>query len=99
MWHIRVGQLWIQQTAEDEVLTYKKVNGEENPADLCTKNLTQAAIDNGLQKIEMSIRSGRAELGLEANYVEKVNGARVIQKVSWADLQEEEEERDRKDNE
>ena len=63
--HIRVGQLWVQQTAEDEVLTYKKINGKDNPADLCTKNLTQAAIDNGLKKIEMTIRSGRAELGLQ----------------------------------
>ena len=81
------------------MLTYKKVNGKENPADLCTKNLTQAAIDNGLQKIEMPIRSGRAELGLEANYIEKVDSVRVIKKVSWADLQEEEEERERKGNE
>ena len=28
--HIRVGQLWIQQVAEDEVVAYKKVNGKEN---------------------------------------------------------------------
>ena len=96
--HIRVGQLWVQQTAEDEVLTYKKINGKENPADLCTKNLTQAAIDNGLKKIEMAIRSGRAELGLEANYVKEADVLQKIKKVSWADLQEEEE-RERKGNE
>ena len=89
--HIRVGQLWIQQTAEDEVLTYKKINGKENPADLCTKNLTQAAIDKALEKIEMILRSGRAELGLQANAIEMNNGMPKTKKVMWADMQEEEE--------
>ena len=88
--HIRVGQLWIQQTAEDEVIAYKKVNGKHNPADLCTKSLTQGIIDNGLAKIEMEIKTGRAEMGLEANRLEPhINHSR--KEVSWADVQEEEE--------
>ena len=88
--HIRVGQLWIQQTAEDEVLSYKKVDGKQNPADLCTKNLTQSAIDQAIAKIEMEIRKGRADLGLQANRVEWISATPVRKKVSWADLQEEE---------
>ena len=53
--------------------------------------MTQAAIDKGLNKVEMEIRDGRAELGLEANRVEH---RRPIRRVSWADTQEEEEEAD-----
>ena len=88
--HIRVGQLWVQQMAEDEVIAYKKVNGKQNPADLCTKNLTQGIIDHGIAKVEMEIRAGRAEMGLEANRLEPhINDSR--KKVSWADMQEEEE--------
>ena len=90
--HIRVGQLWIQQMAEDEVIAYKKVNGKQNPADLCTKNLTQNVIDNGITKMEMEIRTGRAEMGLEANRLEP-HAKDSHKKVSWADVQEEEEER------
>ena len=35
--HVRVGQLWIQQLAEDEEVAYRKIQGENDPADLFTK--------------------------------------------------------------
>ena len=63
--HIRVGQLWIQQLAEDEEITYKKIQGENNPADLFTKHLTRARLDYLLDLISIRDEAGRAEEGLE----------------------------------
>ena len=69
--HIRVGQLWVQQVAEDETLTYKKVHGTENPADLCTKNVNHNIIDKALKKIDLEIRSGRAQESLELSRIDQ----------------------------
>ena len=63
--HVRVGMLWIQEKQENEELTYKKVPGTENPADLMTKNLAQSIIDSHLVRINAIILSGRAELAPE----------------------------------
>ena len=68
--HVSVGQLWVQQMSEDEVLAYRKVHGKENPADICTKYVSQQVIDAALEKVEMSIRLGRAQEGLEINRME-----------------------------
>ena len=35
--HVRVGQLWVQQTAEEETVGCKKIHGKKSPADICTK--------------------------------------------------------------
>ena len=96
--HIRVGQLWVQQAAEDEVLAYKKIDGKRNPADCCTKNVNQTILDAALDWIELEIREGRAQESLEANRMEEMsvaagprqalnpdNGTNVKVKLSWAD--------------
>ena len=41
MRHVRIGQLWIQEAAEEEELKFRKVKGESNPADLGTKHLNR----------------------------------------------------------
>ena len=71
---------------------------QAKPADLCTKNLTQGAIDQAIEKMEMEIRMGRADLGLQANRVECMQATPVRKKVKWADLQEEEEKTRRETN-
>ena len=63
--HIRVGQLWVQERAEEEELLYKKVSGTSNPADACTKYLNQRLIDQMLVQANLEIREGRAQEGLE----------------------------------
>ena len=63
--HVRVGMLWIQEKQENEELTFKKVLGTENPADLMTKNLAQGIIDSHLVRINAIILSGRADLAPE----------------------------------
>ena len=60
--HIKVGMLWVQEKQESEELSYKKVPGVENPADLMTKNLTQSVIDSHLERINAIISEGRATL-------------------------------------
>ena len=63
--HIRVGQLWIQQLAEDEEVTYKKIHGENNPTDLFTKHLTRNRLDFLLDLISVRDELGRAQESLE----------------------------------
>ena len=64
MRHVRIGQLWIQEAAENEELTFRKVKGEENPADLGTKHLTRKKIDELLSKIYLQEAEGRADQSL-----------------------------------
>ena len=41
MRHVKIGQLWVQEAAEEEELKFKKIAGDINPADLDTKNVTR----------------------------------------------------------
>ena len=63
--HVRVGQLWVQEVAENEELRFSKVLGTENPADACTKYLTSIKLETFTQMIGMEDREGRSELGLQ----------------------------------
>ena len=63
--HVRVGQLWVQEVAENEELKYQKVKGEQNAADISTKHLTRLRLDVLLDLINLRDRSGRAEESLE----------------------------------
>ena len=42
--HIDTGLLWIQQTVAKRELSFNKVHGKENPADLYTKYLDESTI-------------------------------------------------------
>ena len=56
--------------AEDEVLAYRKVHGKSNPADVCTKNVTQALLDAAAARAGLEFRPGRAEEGIEISRIE-----------------------------
>ena len=62
--HVRVGQLWVQQKAEDKELMYKKVKGSQNPADLMTKALQSSEVDKHLQSLGQRHLDGRARMSL-----------------------------------
>ena len=62
--HVRIGQLWVQEKRENEELTYHKVKGTENPADLLTKGVVKALKDKYLEKISLKMLEGRADAGL-----------------------------------
>ena len=63
--HVRVGNLWIQQKVEDKEVEVKKVNGEENPADLTTKNVGAAKVDQFCKVCNQNRCQGRADKGLK----------------------------------
>ena len=64
MRHVRIGQLWVQEAAEQGDLLYKKVKGTSNPADLGTKHLSAKKIDELTPKISLVEAEGRADKSL-----------------------------------
>ena len=59
--HIDTGLLWIQQTAAEKRLSYLKVLGTDNPADLMTKHLGQEVLTKHSLKLGVTFPGGRAE--------------------------------------
>ena len=63
--HVRVGQLWIQEKAEEGELAYRKIKGTSNPADALTKSLNGLEIARYITMMGLTSSTGRAEKGLE----------------------------------
>jgi hypothetical protein len=62
--HVRVGLLWIQQKSEDGDLSYEKVLGTDNPADLMTKHLSRSVSIYLQEKLGLEHGSGRSAVSL-----------------------------------
>ena len=60
--HIRIGNLWVQDKRESGEVSFKKVGGEENPADMCTKYLARGKIDGYTRDVGLRPLDGRADL-------------------------------------
>ena len=65
MRHVKIGQLWVQEVAEDEDLKFKKIVGEINSVDLGTKHLIRKRIDDLIEKISLQEAAGRADQSLK----------------------------------
>ena len=65
MRHIRIGQLWIQEKSESGEISYQKVAGENNPADLMTKYLTEKVVLRHMDFMNLYFASGRSDLSLK----------------------------------
>ena len=63
--HININTLWVQEVQDREGVTYRKVLGTENPADLMTKYLSRDVITGHMTKLGQEVREGRADKGLE----------------------------------
>ena len=63
--HININTLWVQEVQDRQGVTYQKVLGTENPADLMTKYLTRDVINGHMERLGQEVRGGRAENGLE----------------------------------
>ena len=63
--HVKVGMLWIQEKRESGELLYKKVKGEDNPADLMTKYLSRSVSEKHQATLNLRQRNGRATVCLE----------------------------------
>ena len=63
--HIKVGQLWIQEMAEDGEVQVRKVLGDSNPADLMTKHLQEKKVLQFMAHMNCDHLQGRASTGLQ----------------------------------
>lgn len=63
--HIDTGLFWLQETAASNRLTYFKVFGKDNPADLFTKYLNTATADHHVDNLSFKYTHGRATVALK----------------------------------
>ena len=63
--NINVKSLWLQDKSVQKILDYKKVKGEENPADGLTKHVRRDLLDGYLVKEGLKIRHDRADASLK----------------------------------
>ena len=59
--HIEVGELWIQDAVNNNVLTVNKVKGEDHPADISTKYIDQGNIHQHCHGMRLVPEIGRPE--------------------------------------
>ena len=62
--HINVGLLWVQEKKAQDVLDFMKVEGKQNPADMMTKHIGPATLDELSQLIGYTWPDGRARSSL-----------------------------------
>ena len=67
--HVRVGHLWVQERAQAGELLYKKVRGEQNPADLLTKPVPAGKVTQFSTELGQVKLAGGAEVRLSLNGV------------------------------
>ena len=60
MRHLDVNVLWLQETCARRDIPLHKTPGEDNPADLMTKHIGAAKIDQHVKKMNMEYKSGRS---------------------------------------
>ena len=63
--HTKIGQLWIQERAEEGELVVRKVPGEYNSADLMTKHVAEKRLLQLIGYMGCDLRQGRADSGLQ----------------------------------
>ena len=65
MRHIDTSYLWLQQDCIKENISFNKVKGTDNPADMNTKGLSEYQIIKYVTDLSMKFEEGRAELAPE----------------------------------
>ena len=64
--HLDVMDLWVQEKFTTGATKIDKVLGAENPADILTKHVERKILEMALQKMGMSILSGRSDVAPQA---------------------------------
>jgi len=59
--HLDVDMLWLQSQTAKETMSVHKMLGEDNVAELMTKNLGVQKIDKCMEEMDMVYRTGRSE--------------------------------------
>ena len=70
--HLRTQGLWVQEVRSTNRLTYKKVLGTKNPADMLTKHMSAELLSRHMAVLGAELRGGRAETAPQLNSVESV---------------------------
>ena len=65
MRHLDTSYLWLQQDCIKEKISFNKVKGTENPADMNTKGLSEELILKYTNDLNMKFEEGRSELAPE----------------------------------
>ena len=73
--HLDTSLLWVQESAAREKLSYRKVAGENNVADLLTKYLAQEVIMRHSKGIGMEFRTDRASVALGIDHIGRKAGS------------------------
>ena len=74
--HVRVSMLWVQGKREDGTLEYGRIGGEDNRADLMTKHLGNEVMRRHISNLNLEVRGGRAEEGLQLSALEVTKSRR-----------------------
>ena len=64
--HVRVSEMWIQEVSRDGIISYRKVPGSQNMADLMTKHVPATLAGQHLEGMNLKVTAGRAKLSLDA---------------------------------
>ena len=65
--HLAVADLWVQEKQRLGVITYRKVEGKDNPADAMTKGIDAESMQRHLQKMGFVESEGRHRLAPQLN--------------------------------
>ena len=60
--HIEVAELWVQDAQKQQEFTLRKVKGEDNVSDMCTKYVEGVTLDHLVGLTWLEWREGRAGL-------------------------------------
>ena len=69
--HVRVGDLWVQEKEESGEIKYKKVKGEENPADAGTKYIPEQRMRTLMKDVGQVSVKGRSKESLRIGRMEE----------------------------
>ena len=69
--HVRIGHLWVQELALAEEMTFRKVRGDANPADLATKHLPPNKRESLTPLVSQFARSGEAHSRLHLRALQR----------------------------
>ena len=67
--HIDTAFLWLQEANAKRSVSFNKVPGAENPADLCTKNVGQDLICKHTARMGFTFMDGRPQNAPELNFI------------------------------
>ena len=65
--HIDCSYLFVQNLNAEKIIKFSKVIGTENPADLCTKGLSEAEIEKYIKMTHSAFHQGKHELCPQLN--------------------------------